>query len=724
MRYTRIGLGLCTVACLMTNAVTGADRTGTSSTPTQNTATETVETVTVTGTRPKAQFLPDRTVYTLSPNSLDATGSLADVMKDLPLVDIDTQGKVTLRGDNVTILIDGHPSVLFSQGQGDALEQIPADVIDKVEVMTNPPAEFKAEGTGGIINLVTKRNRKIPASGRIRLNAGSEGNFNAGLQGNINLGGVRLNGSYSERRNTRHSTQDILRSDDDTLLSTQDLSSKNDTSSRFAMLKAGYDIDRNNIIDISGVYMSRTGKTVTRERAISNTAGTDITREGLTHPDNENVQTALDFRHDFATKGERFDLHLSHAESWSLQNQNYTNLVTATGEPEYWQWRIQDGSNRNSELTAHYSLPLPHDGMFNAGYEVEDINNRANNNGFKRSSLTDDWGVDAAYTSLFIYDRTTHSGFATYQQKYGSFGIKGGLRLEQDYVTTNLKTTGEINHTSTLGVFPNLYLTYNFTEQHQVGLSYSRRIRRPEMGELNPSQQSSDAYNIKAGNPLLKPEMINAFEASYHYLGEKDDVTLTGYYRTTNNAISSVYRNVSSTVLLTTYGNLAQRMASGLSAHMNLTVLQGLTLRTSGYVAYTEFDPHNGTTDSKRSGINWSMGGGINWRISPDDQLQFRNMYRAAQVSAQSRSKASLRGSFGYRHRFSKQLSANLMVNNLYASENASSIQQTAGVYQSNRTHMPGRTIFFGLTYAFGAERDQERRPDNDREEEDEPEQE
>ncbi|MGB8602015.1 MAG: outer membrane beta-barrel family protein, partial [Rhizomicrobium sp.] len=604
---------------------------------------------------------------------------------------------------------------LFSQGQGDALEQIPADVIDKVEVMTNPPAEFKAEGTGGIINLVTKRNRKIPASGRIRLNVGSEGNINASLHGNINLGGVRLNASYSERRNIRHSAQNILRSDGTTELSSQDISSKTDTSSRFAMLKAGYDIDRNNTVDLGGVYMARTGKTVSGERAVSDSAATDTTRQGLTHPDNENVQTTLDFRHDFATKGERFDLHLSHAESWSLQNQNYSNIVTATGAPEYWQLRLQDGSNKNSELTAHYALPLSHDGMFSAGYEVEDINNRSNNNGYRRSSLTDDWSVDSMYTSLFVYDRTTHSGFATYQQKYGSLGIKGGLRLEQDYVTTDLKTTGEVNDTSTLGVFPSLYLTYNLTDTHQIGLSYSRRTHRPEMGELNPAQQSSDAYNIRAGNPLLKPEMINAYEASYHYLGAKDDVTLTGYYRSTDNAISSVYRNISDTVLLTTYGNLARRMASGMSAHMNITVLQGLSLRANGYVAYTEFDPNNGSAADKRSGINWSLGGGINWRITPDDQLQFRNMYRAAQVSAQSRSKAVLSGNFGYRHSFTKQLSANVMVNNLYASENASSIQQTAGVYQSSRSRMQGRSIFCGLTYAFGGERERETPDENDR---------
>lgn len=715
MRYVRIGLGLCAAASLMTSAVTAAEKSGASPATSQSKATENVETVTVTGTRPKAQILPDRTVYTISPDSLDATGSLADVIKNLPLVDIDTQGNVTVRGEGVTILIDGHPSVLFSQGQGDALEQLPADVIDKVEVMTNPPAEFKAEGSGGIINLVTKRNRKIPASGRIRLNVGSEGNISASLHGNINLGGVRLNASYNERRNIRHTAQAIVRTEDGTELSSQNISSKNDTSSRFAMLKAGYDIDHNDTIDLSGVYMSRTSKTVSGERAVSDSAATDITRLGLTHPDNENVQTSLDYRHDFATKGERFDLHLSHAESWSLQNQNYSNVVTATGAPEYWQLRLQDGSNKNSELTAHYSLPLPHDGMFNAGYEVEDITNQSDNNGYRRSSLTDDWGVDAAYTSFFIYDRTTHSGFATYQQKYGSLGIKGGLRLEQDYVTTDLKTTGEIDHASTLGVFPSLYLTYSLTDTHQIGLSYSRRTHRPDMGQLNPAQQSSDAYNIRAGNPQLKPEMINAYEVSYHYLGGKDDVTLTGYYRSTDNAISSVYRNISDTVLLTTYGNLARRMASGMSAHMNITVLEGLSLRASGYVAYTEFDPNTGSASEKRSGINWSMGGGINWRITPDDQLQFRNMYRAAQVSAQSRSKASLRGEFGYRHSFTKQLSANLMVNNLYASENGSSIQQTAGVYQSSRSRMQGRSISFGLTYAFGGEKERETPDEADR---------
>lgn len=701
MRYICFGLGLCAAAGLLNGVASAAEKTAAAGTA-KEAATETV---TVSGFRPKVEVFPDRTVYNISSDSIEASGSLADVMKYLPLVDIDMDGNITLRGQNVTILVDGHPSVMFSKDPGEVLKQLPAGMVEKIEVMTNPPAEYKAEGTGGIINIVLKKNRKAPAAGIARVNVGTEGQVNASLMGHAGFGPLALTGTYSEGRTTNKRTQSVLRSSAATELSTQDITTHQDRASRMAMLKADYHVDNSNTVGLSGIYMLQSQRMSSLERAISDTAGTDITRDGLIHMDSEAVQSALSYRHDFAKKGETFDLHLSHQESWSTGDQNYDNIDTASGESAYLQSRNMAMRQDKTEFTADYVLPLPGRGAFDAGYDLESLSSPQNMQGF----ISDDgtaWSVDADYTNNFIYARTTHAGYATYNQNFGAFGVKGGLRLQQDCVTTNLKTTGEVDHTSRLGFFPSLYLTYQLTDTHQVGLSYSRRTERPGVGLLNPAQISTDAYNARAGNPTLKPEMVNAFEATYHFMGTRDDIELSGYYRTTSHAFSKVYETLSDSVLLRTYSNLAHEKAAGMSANMRFDILENLSLRAAGYFAYTEFDPESGSAQIKTTGTNWTTTGGIDWHITPEDEALLQLRYRGKQIATESRAQPYFSGAFGYKHSFSKSFSAVVQVSNLFASEHYHGELETDSILQESRYQPIGRRYFVGLVYSFGGGKD------------------
>lgn len=688
-RWTCVGLGLCAWASVA--PAVWAD--------------PATETVSVTGFRPSVQVLPDRTVYTLENEVQKASGSLSDVVHNLPLVEVDPQGNVTLRGNAVTILVDGKPSPLFANNPGDALQQIPASAVERIEVITNPPAEFHAEGTGGVINIVMKKDRDLPAQGIVRAAIGSEGRVNGSLSGNAALDGIKLNGIYSERRDGSRSENATVRSDGTSPVSSQTVTSHWRYAGRFATMTASTTAAHNDF-EVSGLYYAWSGRMDSFERAISDADATDISRDGFERFHNAGAQASFNYGHSFAAEGEKLSLALSHYGWWNVADTDYVNTDTASGFANYWQSRLERSRGGNTNLKTSYVLPLPGQGEFGTGYELDINTSRADNVGLWRDATMADWSQDADFTNIFDFQRTTHSGYATYRQKFGRFGVKGGLRLEQDFLTTTLVTTGERHQSETLGIFPSLFLTYSLTDTQQFGVSYSRRIQRPGADLLNPARQSWDTFNVQSGNPLLKPQMVDSIETSYHDVGENTDIVATGYYRATYKAFAQIYRALSDSVVLETTDNLAHQMAAGFDVNLNTKLLADLSLRTSGSLAYTEFNPGALSLDAKQSRLGWSIRGGLDWKITPDDQLQFNAGYFGKQRYNTLAIAPHFYGSFAFKHRFERDLSGLFTVRNLFESSRDQTVD-TPGVHQDTHARPTDRVLFLGLVYTFGGAQDQ-----------------
>lgn len=705
MRSFRIELGLVAAAATLTPAPAQT------ATPQKATANETPkESVTVKAIRPAVQVLPDRTVYSLDKNIQSSTGSLSDALRTLPSVDVDIDGNVSLRGDaNVTILIDGKQSPLLAGDRASALQQIPANMVDRIEVITNPSAEFRAEGSAGIINIVLKKDKELGASGVVRVNVGDQGRVNASASGNLKLGRVTLNGGYGERRDGRKNTTSRLRSDGTTTSSSQDVASKNVYSGRYSWLAASLNVNEHNEIEFGGNYNRFAGRSTSLERNIVIADSSNVTRDGLARWQREGAGAQFNYSHKFAAAGEEFDLDVSRYTTWMRNSTDFTSLETITGLEDYWQSRWSTDRDAHTEVKADYTLPLSSQGKFKAGYSLQNDTSLTDNHGLWRDLTMTDWADDSAYTNAFVLDRTIHAGYVTYEQKFGRFGLMGGLRLEQDFLNTDLKTTGEVHDTSTLGFYPSVHLSYNLTDTQQLKLSYSRRMNRPETYALSPARYSSDAFNVWAGNPNLKPEQVDSFETSYRYTGEKFDAVVTGYYRATYKGITSVYRYLSDTVLLTTMDNLARRMASGVEANLNATLLSGLTLRSTGTLAYNEFNPGSQAVGKKQSGINWNIRGGIDWQATSDDLVQFNVNYSGKQRFAQGYRDPSLSGDLGFKHSFGGGIATVVSVNNLFDSWNRNTVLDSPGLHQVTHSNSPGRMFYIGLVYTFGGAKDTER---------------
>jgi outer membrane receptor protein involved in Fe transport len=655
------------------------------------------------------QVLPDRTVYSLDKNVQSSTSTLSDVLRNLPSVDVDIQGNVSLRGDsNVTILIDGKESPLLAGNRADALQQIPAEMIDRIEVVTNPSAEFRAEGSAGVINIILKKDKELVASGVVRVTVGNEGRINGSASGNLKLGRVNLNGGYGELRDRRKNISSTLRSDGTTLTSSQDRLGQSVYAGRYTWLGASTDLNDRNEIELGGNYNRFGGHADSLEHNIAVTDASDVLRNGLAQWQRESAGAEFEYSHKFAAKDEVFNFNVSRYTLWMRNASDFTTLVTATGVPDYWESRRSIDRENHTELKADYILPLPNQAKFKAGYALQNDTTLTDNHGTLRDPTMATPVDDTNFTNYFLLDRTIHAGYVSYEAKFGRFGVMGGLRLEQDYLTTNLKTTGEVHDSQTLGLYPSLHLSYSLTDTQQLNLSYSRRMNRPGTSALNPARSSSDAFNVWAGNPSLKPEQIDSFETAYRYTGETFDAVVTGYYRATYKGITNVYRYISDTVLLTTTDNLARRMASGVEANLNAKLLSGLTLRATGSLAYNEFNPGAQGLGNKQSGMSWNTKGGLDWQVTPFDLIQFNANYSGKQRFAQGYTDPTLSGDFGYKHNFEDGFASVLSLNNLFASWNRNTVLDSPGLHQVDHRTTPGRVLFVGLVYTFGGAKDTE----------------
>lgn len=664
------------------------------------------ETVEVSGRRPAVQNLVDRQSYSIEHDLQGATGSISDVLKNLPAIEIDALGGLSLRGDpNVTILIDGKVSPLLAGNRADALEQIPADTIDRVEIITNPSAEFKAEGSGGIINIITKKGSDAGYSGSVRVNVGNDGRLYGALSGAAKLGKLSLNARYSERRDIRYRTGSLTRTSGTQTVAQQTTAAKATRWSRWANLSAGLELNDRNTFDLELGYSGRGGRSNSIERDISGLPGaiSDTSRTGLFHQYAGSNQAKFGYTHKFRTKGEEFEFEVSRGKHWEREPADYSNTDTATGLANYWQHQDFDQTELETEVDSSYVLPLESGAKLKTGYSLQDEGNHFQNNGLYRNAAMTSWAVDPTFFSNFALHRTIHAAYATYEDKFGAFGLMGGLRLEQEFLSTNERTLSQTHKSSDLRYYPSLHLTYDLTDTKQLKLSYARRVNRPDEEDLSPTRETRDAFNVRGGNPLLKPEEIDSIEAAYQYTGERLDALVTGYVRRTKNGITDVSYYISPTILLTTKDNLAKAITSGVEATANGDLFKGLKYRLTASAAYSELDPGAGSIYAKRSGLALNAKAGLDYQITLDDLVQFSANFSGKRLLPQGYRDPTFTASAGFRHSFSPGLAAVFTVNNLFDSFHYNTVWDSAGVLETNRRDQPGRVMFLGLVYTFGS---------------------
>lgn len=533
--------------------------------------------VQVVGQKSQMRFELDKRVFNVDQNIASSGGSASDVLTDIPSVEVDNEGQVSLRGSSsVTVWINGKASGLTSDNRGDILQQLPAENIERVEVITNPSARYSPEGTAGIINIVLKRDRRAGYFGGVQAGADINGGYN--VSGNMNYSSGTLeayaNAGYRRRLSPSggYTNRSYLAEDgSETSALNQKSDGEMDGKTTFARAGATWHMTEKDHLSLSGMGMFGGHDRENTIDYLSSERGSAVynrQRKQWEDGDMTMFNVELGYKHDFSEES-NLDFTLSHNQ-WRMDGNNvYDDLTryTADGE-ETALYQAQDNRMRNKtwEAQLDYVNKWGENHRLEAGYKGSFRREDSPVRTYSGSSAADAV-FDADLYNRFIYDQDIHALYLTYGGRWGQLSYQAGLRGE--YTRTHSQpmswnTEGDSEQAGNLykddyfKLFPSLFVSYALPAGNEVQLNYTRRISRPWGGQLNSFRNITDATNISFGNPGLTPEYSNAFELNYIKNWAEHTLSFSGYYRTTDEVIQRISYRGNDNVMYSTYENVAQ----------------------------------------------------------------------------------------------------------------------------------------------------------------------
>jgi len=659
-----------------------------------------VEGVTVTGDSTAMRSSIDRRSYSVANDLSARTGSIADALRNIPSVEVDVQGNVSLRGDSsVTILIDGKPSGMFNgDGRGDALQAMPADQIDRVEVMTNPSAAFRPDGTAGIINLVTKKTRKPGGTGTVRLNASTDGRYNGGVSGNYVKDKLTLSGDVGLRHEKQEAWQSIQRQ---TAAGASSQDGAFENKGDMVNLRGGVDYDVTPKDRLSGEVRYRRMKFDTTGEETYDYVGSasDYARSTDASMTRDNTGVSADWRRQFKGAEHLLTAHLEYEETEFSRDSSAVNDYAAASDLYE---RFGFGAKqKRTNFKTDYAQPGVGGGTLKTGVDFEWTKNDYDNHGETGPS----WNaltVSAARTNRFLYDQDVYAGYVTYEHAFGDFTAQGGLRAEQVQFDASQVTSGQKVSNDYFKVYPSLHLGYTVNENNSFKASYSRRVQRPQVQDLNPYPVYQDPQNYRAGNPFLKPQVTDSFELGWQYRKGPAYYLATAYYRTSDGVVTDVVRDLGNGVLLTTRENLSQSRNGGLELVANGRLTPKISYNVSANAFWNEIDATNLGFTGTRSATTLSGRANVNWQATPKDFFQINAFSSGKRLTPQGHREPFQMVNLGYRRKVNDRLSLVVTVQDALDSFEDKVVTDTPTLKDVTVRTANVRAAFFGFTWTFG----------------------
>ena len=509
-----------------------------------------LENVTVTTSKPLLQLGIDRKIFNVDKNIVSAGGTAIDIMRNVPSLNVDIDGNVTLRNNAPQIFVDGRPTTL-------TLDQIPADAIESVEIITNPSAKFDASGgTAGILNIVMKKNKRVGYSGNVRANIDSRAKI--GLGSDVNIRQQKVNFFVSGNINQRKSISKGMTSRNTNLGSNNFLTSQTDKSIQnfnFGFVRGGFDyfIDNRNTLTVNGTFVRGKGTPNTTSN-IDSVTNSILTKHDYRVSDSRfnfrNTGTQLSYKHNFPQNGHELTADLTYNKS---RNDNLTLITTSdfnmpqnTLNKTYAQKQTINGNNENMILQTDYTKPINDHSKLEAGLRSS-VRKTTSSSLYFADSINNG-NFYSTSTTLYNSRDNVYAAYVNYSNQVKKFGYQLGLRAESStYNGVFLSKAESFKTDFPISLFPSVFLTEKFSDNDQLQLNYSRRINRPNFFQLFPFIDSSDLFNVTAGNPALKPEFTNSLELSYSKtFKNRDNFLATLYYKKTDNLITRFYDTTTS----------------------------------------------------------------------------------------------------------------------------------------------------------------------------------
>ena len=657
----------------------------------------------------------DRKTFNVGQDLMSKSGSVSDLMQNIPSVQVDMDGNVSLRGsENVTILIDGKASAMMKVNRAAVLQQMSAGNVEKIEIITNPSAKYKPDGTSGIINIVMKKDRNLGFNGNVTANVGNleRWNFNGMLS--YNPGKLNLYGSFGMRQDNRSRINDITTNSYDTGGNFLNYSRtySNGVSrpvSYIGNLGFDYRLNDKNKFGASASYNYRVFNVIDTTNYIVrdnlNITTLDYNRARYRPESESDFEFKAFYNHKFNKEGHEINFDLTTSKTTEKEDSHFTNIYSVPAIADTKDHTLYTHLCYDTEFSAEYSLSLGEDKKFEAGYiyrnESNDLN--LNRDTMVTSIPSEIWQNDVFRSNRFIRREDTHVLYATYEQEIGKFGFLLGLRAEQTYTKANLVTLDSVIANNYTRLYPTVHASYKLSKQHELQLNYSHRIRRPEDEELNPFPEYQDMRNIRAGNPLLMPEDAHSFELGYQFKNDATTFLSTVYYRNSYNLITSIIEDLGNNVYKSTLQNLSQSQAAGLELILSSGIGKILNFNLATNAFYNTIDASSLGYSANKSNIAWSANANVNINVTKSTVWQFTSNYTAETLTPQGKRVPSFVLNSGLKQDlFKKKGALILTVSDIFNSMRYQTEIDMPTMKRIEIRRRSSQTIYLGFTYNFG----------------------
>ncbi len=665
--------------------------------------------VVITAPKPLVEFGADVITYNVGSSVLAEGSTATDVLKNVPMVQVDIDGNATISGKRSTrVFIDGKPSDYMTSNITDLLNVLPSDAIEKIEVMTNPPSKYSGDGEG-ILNIVMKKGFKVGFNGNIGVTAGIQGNTNTNANASYRGKNYNINGSAAYRQNIGKGNSESYRTNlfaDTTYYYNQFNINRNEgdggnfrvgfdwdiTPKQNLRLSTNYNLNNNNSISGNDLYYISEEKITSRLR----------NQENLGDGNSNNFVFNADYNLQTDTVGGKLSIGvtLNTNSNNDLRSYNRSYAFPANLNPSL-QQNDNEISNQGLNFTLDYDKPV-----FNKRDQLEfgvAYNYRKNDNDLLVQNfnyLSQQFITNTGLSNKFFYNENIASAYASYNYRKNGWGFKTGVRTEYTDVNFDLSTGANYHVDPYLSVFPSISINHFFKKRYNFGATYSVRINRPRENTLNPQVNNADTLNISYGNPDLMPAYTHQMDLSFGAFGQKWSFTPRISYSTSSGVIER-YRFVKKNgVSESTFDNVGTNHSIALMLNGNYRPTNKISSSANFSVIQSKY---SSTLNSSLNRDGLSLRASLGFSMQLPYKTAFEsNVNYANNITAQGRNKGSINSSFGARKNFFKNmLTARISTNDPFGRKNNISYNQGINFISESYSTNNSSNVTFSLNYRF-----------------------
>jgi outer membrane receptor for ferrienterochelin and colicin len=673
-----------------------------------------MESVVVTARKLAVETLIDRKVYSVTDDVQATFGTVSDVLSAIPSVDVDPDGNVSLRGDsNVLILIDGKPSTQFSgSAAGDNLQTMAAKDIERIEVMTTPPAQFKADGAAGVINIITRKKQPDGLAGSLQGSLGSGGRSVVGASTSYSSGRLTASATAGFRHDYRQRLleSDVRAPNPTTAQLLDSNSSLNERIRRQAPtvgLSAEYALDDRQSVSGSVRWNERGGlRTYTQLNDSSTPAGlltSSSRRISAGHDPETDYDERLGFLRKLARPGEEIDISVHRSTSHQREQYDYTNDSFIPAAATFYNNLNLREDHATTEFGVDYALPFSKARSLKLGYAFEQDDFRYGNAGNNVDPVTGVQTVDPNVTNDFKFRQQINAGYASYQATIGTWNWLAGLRAELTHTDAQQLTDNVSNSGSYFRIYPSLHADRSLSDEATLSFGASRRVTRPDPSNLDPFVDHEYTPNLRAGNANLQPQYTQSYEFGYGFEGRGLAYQLTGYYRRNRDSATDVTEYLGNGFSLTTKANLPKNDSAGLEFTSNGHIVPQLAYSLSGNLFYSQIDATALGVPGLQStsGVNGKLK--LDYRPTSADSVQLIVTRTDKRLTPQGYVSAINIVNVGYKHQVTSDLTAIVTVSDVFNGQHYERFESTPAFTGDYLRAVRGRVLYVGVIYSFGS---------------------